>query len=77
MVVVLALYALGAYGVLALGVWLRRTLVLPPLFDGLLRVGLLAGALVAAALAWSYPRLATGSSSADAESASPGTETET
>lgn len=62
-VAVLVVYAGGAWIVLRLGDWLRRVLMLPPLFDTLLRAGLLVGVVVAAALAWSYPRLAVGDGS--------------
>lgn len=58
---VLLLYALGAWVVLLLGGWLRRVLALPMLFDELLRAGIYLGALVAVVLAWHYPRLAGGS----------------
>lgn len=59
--VVVLLYVAAGWIVLSFGGWLRRVLVLPPLFDTLLRAGLAVGLPVAAALAWSYPRLAGGS----------------
>lgn len=61
--VIVLLYVAAGWVVLSLGGWLRRVLVLPPLFDTLLRAGLAVGLLVAVALAWSYPRLAGGSES--------------
>lgn len=60
-VLVLLFYALGAWVVLLLGGWLRRVLVLPMLFNELLRAGIYLGALVAALVAWHYPRLGGGS----------------
>lgn len=60
-VVVLLFYALGAWAVLLVGGWLSRVLALPMLFDQLLQAGVLLGALVAAVMAWHYPRLAGGS----------------
>lgn len=65
--VVVLLYVAGAWLVLSLGGWLRRALVLPPLFDTLLHAGLVAGLPVAAVLAWSYPRLAGGSATGTSE----------
>lgn len=59
--VVLLAYALGAWAVLLVGGWLSRVLALPMLFEELLRAGIYLGALVAAVLAWHYPRLAGGS----------------
>jgi len=58
-VTVLLLYALGACIVLPLGAWLRRVLVLPSIFAELLRWGVYGGAVVAALVAWFYPRIAT------------------
>lgn len=60
-VTVLLIYVVAALAVLVLGEWLRRLLVLPMIFETLLRAGVYLGALVAAVLAWHYPRLATGS----------------
>lgn len=68
--VIVLLYVAAGWVVLLLGGWLSRVLVLPPLFDTLLRAGLSVGLPVAAALAWSYPRLAGGSES---ETAAPRT----
>lgn len=71
-VLVLLLYALGAWVVLLLGGWLRRVLVLPMLFDELLRAVVYLGAFVAAVLAWHYPRLAGGSGDDNGSSPSSG-----
>ena len=60
-VLVLLLYALGAWAILLVGGWLSRVLALPMLFDRMLHAGVLLGALVAAVMAWHYPRLAGGS----------------
>lgn len=52
-------YAVGGWVVLHFGGWLRRFLLLPPLFESLLRWGVMGGFFVALALAWSYPSLGT------------------
>lgn len=59
---VLLVYAAGAWVVLLLGQWLRSVLILPMIFDDLLRWGVYLGAGVAALMAWFYPSLAGGSS---------------
>jgi hypothetical protein len=71
-VLVLLLYALGAWAVLLVGGWLSRVLALPMLFDRLLQIGLYLGVAVAALLAWHYPRLAAGSGDAGGPPAAPG-----
>lgn len=55
---VLLLYAAGAWLVLLVGGWLRQVLILPLIFDQLLRWGVFLGAGVAAAMAWFYPAIA-------------------
>lgn len=60
-ITVLLIYVVAAYAVLVLGEWMRRLLALPLIFETLLRGGVALGAGVAAALAWHYPKLATGS----------------
>jgi len=62
---VLVGYAATGWLVFHFGGWLRRVLVLPPLFDELLRVGLVVGVPIAAVLAWYYPRLGHGSTAVD------------
>ena len=62
--VVVGLYVVGASVVLTAAAWVRRALALPELFETLLLWGLLAGAPVAAALAWRYPQLGHGDDTA-------------
>lgn len=56
---VLVAYAAGGWVVFLLGGWLRQVLVLPAVFTDLLRWGLVLGAVVAVAMAWFYPAIAT------------------
>jgi len=65
--VVLVVYAAIAWVALGGGGWLRRTLALPELFGTLLRVGLALGALAAIVLAWRYPELGRGGTTASHE----------
>ena len=57
---VLIMYAAGAWLVLLLAGWLGRVLALPPLFATLVRALAVAGAPIAAVLAWLYPELGVG-----------------
>ncbi|MEM7415587.1 MAG: hypothetical protein AAF389_08850 [Gemmatimonadota bacterium] len=52
-------YVVGGWVVLYFGAWLRRFLLLPPLFESLLRWGVIGGFFLALILAWSYPSLGT------------------
>lgn len=57
-VLVVLIYLVCAALLLAVGGWLRRILALPVLFETLLHAGVWLGAIVAAVLAWNYPKLA-------------------
>jgi len=58
--IVVTLYVVVAWGVLGVTDWARRMLVLPELFDSLLRGGIVIGLPLAALLAWKYPELGHG-----------------
>ena len=67
---VLLVYAGAAWVVLGVAGWFRRALALPALFETLLRGGLLMGVVLAALLAWHYPRLGVGSDPVGGDDAS-------
>jgi hypothetical protein len=67
-VTVLIAYGVGSWLVLAGAGWVGDVLALPRLFDSLLRWGLVGGAVVAALVAWRFPRIGAGEPrAADAE----------
>ena len=54
----LVAYAVGAWVVLGAASWVRRELVLPEMFEELLRGAVWVGAVLAGLLAWHYPAIA-------------------
>jgi len=55
--IVLVVYGLAAWLLLPALDAVQRLLLLPPMFGGLARIGLVAGVPVAAVVAWRYPQM--------------------